>query len=159
MVTGMAPVTICPEVGLVMATAGATRSLLTVKLTPAEVVLLPAASRAVAATVWVPFERALVSSETVYGAAVSSAPRSAPSSRSRTPATPTLSLAAAVTLMVPETVWPAVGLLMETVGAVWSLLMVKLTVLEVLLLPAASRATAATVWAPLESGHVSSEAV
>ncbi len=51
---------------------------------------------------------------------MSSAPRLAPSSRNWTPATPTLSAAVAVTVVVAETVAPAVGAVTETVGGVAS---------------------------------------
>src|SRR5207244_2936905 len=67
--------------------------LFTVTLTGPEVVVLPAASRAVAVSVCVPLLAVFVSHEIEYGAVVSSAPRLAPSSLNWTPATPTLSLA------------------------------------------------------------------
>src|SRR2546428_13706486 len=56
----------------------------------------------------------------MYGAAVSSLPRLAPSSRNWTPATPTLSLALAVTESVPDTVAPSAGLVTLAVGGVVS---------------------------------------
>src|SRR5947209_17605743 len=56
----------------------------TVKVTPAEVVLFPAASRATAATVWLPLLNVVVSSENWYGVAVSSAPTWVPSMMRRT---------------------------------------------------------------------------
>jgi len=70
--TVMLPVTACPAVGLVMETVGAVRS--TVMLTPAEVVLFPAASRATAVRVWAPTASDEVLSEMLYGDAVSSEP-------------------------------------------------------------------------------------
>ena len=63
-----------------------------------------------------------------------------------TPATPTLSDAEAVTEVVPETVAPLPGEVMLTAGGVVSdggaLETVTVTVAEVVLLPAASRAVA-----------------
>src|SRR5688572_10754071 len=90
--------------------------LLTVTVTTIEMVWLPAASRARAVRVWLPFVAVAVFQETLYGAEVSSAPRLAPSSRNCTPATPTLSEALAVTVTVPETVAPPAGLVTLTVG-------------------------------------------
>src|SRR5439155_9581624 len=87
-----------------------------------------------------------------YGAAVTSAPRFAPSSLSCTPTTPTLSVALAETVTVPATVAPAAGAVIATVGGVVSgigLVTVTITAAEVAVLPAASRATAVTVWLPL----------
>ena len=57
---------------------------------------------------------------TEYGAVVSSAPRSAPSSRNCTPTTPTLSDALAVTFTEPDTVAPAAGAVSATVGGTLS---------------------------------------
>jgi len=66
-----------------------------------------------------------------------------------TPTTPTLSEALAVIVVCPETVAPAAGAVTETSGGVVSgagaLLTVTLTVVEVALFPAASRATALSV--------------
>src|SRR5439155_40558 len=93
------------EVGAVMATVGGVASLLaTVTLMLAEVVALPAASRALALSVWAPLGTVVVFQETEYGATRSSAPRLAPSSLNCTPTTPTLSAAAAETVTVFETV-------------------------------------------------------
>ena len=97
---------------------GAVVSLLTVTLTAVEVFVLPAASRATAVNVWAPLVAVVVSHVIVYGVAVSSAPRFAPSSMNWTPATPTLSEAVALTVMVAETVAPAAGLVTDTAGAV-----------------------------------------
>jgi len=58
----------------------------------------------------------VVSHEYVYGDVVTTLPTFAPSSWNCTPVTPTLSLAVAVTLMVPDTVAPLAGEVMETVG-------------------------------------------
>ena len=73
-------------------------ALFTVTATAAVVVLLPAASRATAVRVCCALLAVVVSHVTPYGALVSSAPRLVPSSLNCTPATPTLSLAFAVTL-------------------------------------------------------------
>ena len=69
---------------------------------------------------------------------MSSAPRFVPSTLNCTPFTPTLSLAAAVTLTVPDTVAPAAGAVTETVGAVPSGV-VNVKSGDVARLPAASR--------------------
>src|SRR3954469_9608963 len=61
----------------------------TVTVTAAAVVGLPAASRATAVSVCDPFAAVVVSQETLYGVAVSSAPRFAPSRLNCTPTTPT----------------------------------------------------------------------
>src|SRR6267143_1391487 len=91
----------------------------TVTVTAAEVAVLLAASRATALRLWLPGVAAVVSHGTEYGAAVSSAPRAAPSSWNWTPATPTLSEALAETVIVPETA-PGLGEVMPTVGEVVS---------------------------------------
>src|SRR5437773_2579081 len=105
-----------------MLTVGGVVSLNTVTVTAAEVVRLPAASRATAVSVCEPLLAVVVFQETEYGAAASSTPRLAPSSRNCTPTTPTLSEALAVTLVVPPTVAPETGEVMLTVGGVvsWS---------------------------------------
>ena len=76
--------TVEPFAGLVMETVGGVVSgvrLYTVTVTAEEVVLLPAASRAMAVSVCEPFEAAVVSHDVEYGeAVVSSGPRLAPSS-------------------------------------------------------------------------------
>src|SRR5438094_1120134 len=119
----------------------------TVTLTPAEVAVFPAASRATAVRLWFPLEAKMLFHETEYGAAATSAPRLAPSSLNCTPTTPTLSVALAETVIVPATEAPAVGAVSETVGGALST--VTLTTAEVAVFPAASRATAVRVWAPL----------
>ena len=63
-----------------------------------------------------PFATVRVSQLTEYGAAVSSAPSCAPSTKKRTRATPTLSEAVAATLATPETVTPEAGEVTETEG-------------------------------------------
>ena len=83
---------------------------------------------------------------------MSSLPTAEPSTKNWTPATPTLSEALAVTVNVPETVAPAAGEVMPTVGGVVSgagpLDTVMVTGAEVRTLPAASRATAVKVYDP-----------
>jgi hypothetical protein len=92
-------------------------ALLTVTVTAALVFWFPAASRATVVRVWEPFGRAVVSQETMYGAVVSSARRLTPFSLNWTPVTPTLPEALADTVTAePETVVPAAGAEMETVG-------------------------------------------
>ena len=101
--------------------------LLTVTVTLALVVLFPAASFAIARKVCGPLLDVVVFHETEYGAAVSRAPKLAPSSWNCTLATPTLSLAFAVTETVPLTVAPFAGAVIETVGGVVSVVLLTLT--------------------------------
>src|SRR5262245_38688490 len=95
------PDTVAPFAGEVIFTVGGVVSgggaLLTVTVTAADVVRFPAASRAIARRVCVPFPAPLVFHEIENGAAVSSAPRLAPSTWNWTPATPALSEALAPT--------------------------------------------------------------
>src|SRR3981189_2789257 len=119
-----------PEPGCWFSIATGER-LATVTLTAAEVVRLPAASRATAVRSCEALVAVVVSHDAAYGAAVTSAPRLAPSSLNCTPATPTLAEAAAVTLSVPETVAPAVGEVTETDGAMLSLKTLTVTAAEV----------------------------
>src|SRR5712692_5677262 len=95
--------------------------LATVTVTGAEVVTLPAASRATAVRVYEPFATAVVYAGTAYGAVVSSAPMSMPSYLNCTPTTPTSSEALAVIGTVPQSVAPDGGETMATVGGVVSL--------------------------------------
>src|SRR2546430_17389857 len=92
----------------------------TVTLTAAVVAIFPAASRATAVRLCAPSEASVVFQLVGYGAVVTSAPRLAPSSLNCTPTTPTLSVALAETEIVPETVEPADGAVIETVGGVTS---------------------------------------
>src|SRR5262245_37076249 len=123
-VTPVVPDTVAPEAGEVTLTVGGAVSgggaLLTVTVTTAEVVLLPAASRAEAVRVCVPFPTVPVFQETEYGALVSSAPSATPSRKNCTPATPTLSEALADTVTVPDTVAPFAGEVMLAEGGVVS---------------------------------------
>ena len=147
--TVTAPATVAPFAGAVMETTGGVVSLETVTPMTALVVRFPAASRATADRVCAPFVEDLLSHDALYGAIVTSAPNAAPSSSNCTPTTPTLSLAPANTLTVPETVAPLAGAVIETAGGVVSLKTVTLTTALVVRFPAASRATAERVWAAL----------
>src|SRR5688572_13206148 len=131
-----------------MLTVGAVLSLATVTVTGAEVVRLPAASRATAVRVCDPFVVLLVFQGAEYGAVVTSVP-ALPSRKNCTPATAVSSSALALTVIVPDTVSPEAGELMLTVGGVLSLATVTVTGAEVVRLPAASRATAVRVCEPL----------
>src|SRR5687768_7091480 len=128
-----------------MLTVGAVLSLATVTVTGAEVVRLPAASRATAVSVCDPFVAVFVFQGAVNGALVSSVP-AVPSRKNCTPVTAVSSAALAVTVIVPDTVAPEAGELMLTVGAAAS----KRTLLSVLVeavlpLPAASCAAPAAM--------------
>src|SRR5437899_7493795 len=122
-------------------------ALSTVTLTALEGAVFPAASRATAIRLWEPPATSVVFHEREYGTVVSSAPRLAPSSLNCTPTTPTLSVALAETVIVPATFVPATGAVSEAVGGALST--VTLTAAEVAVFPAASRATAVRVCAPL----------
>src|SRR5262245_35022138 len=137
--------------------------LLTVTLTPAEVAWFPAASKARADSVCAPLAADVVFQEAEYGDVVSVASR-APSTRNSTRVTPTASEAVADTVTVPLTVAPAVGAVRETVGGVVSvgggaLLTVTPTPGALPMFPAASKARALRVWAPLAADVVFHEAV
>jgi hypothetical protein len=140
-VTCTSPVTVAPSAGAVIETVGGT-PLSTLTATCADVVAFPAASRATAVSWWVPLAAVRVFQATKYGAEVSAAPRSAPSSRNWTLATPRSSVALAVTSTVAPTVAPAAGAEIDTVGAVTSPVTVPLASFEAgPALPAASTAT------------------
>src|SRR5438552_15771632 len=79
-------------------------ALVTVTVTPAAVAVLPSTSRARADSVCEPFVASPVLQDAEYGALVASAPSGAPSRRSWTLATQTLSEALADTVTVPDTV-------------------------------------------------------
>src|SRR5687768_3039907 len=136
-----------------MLTVGAVLSLATVTVTGAEVVLLPAASRATAVSVCEPLVAVLVFQGMEYGAVVTSVP-AMPSTKNCTPATAMSSAALAVTVIVPETVAPEAGALMLTVGAVMSLATVTVTGLDVHVLPSESRASAVRSCEPLVAAIV-----
>src|SRR4051812_41128802 len=113
----------------------------TVTTRPAETPTLPAASRATAVSVRTPGDTVVVSQSSVYGAAVTSAPTSTPSTRNRTPATPTSSVAVAATVTRPVRLAAALGVVRETDGGVMSgaAAVVKVTSVDTPRLPAASR--------------------
>src|SRR5687768_6719090 len=127
---------------------GGVVSLATVTVTGADVVRLPAASRATAVMVCEPLVVAVVFQGTEYGAVVTSGP-GLPSRMDCSQVTAVSSAALAVTVIVPETVSPETGELMVTVGAVRSFATVTVTGAEVVRWPAASRATAVSVCDPL----------
>ncbi len=127
---------------------------ITVMLTVAEVEALPASSRAMAVSIWPPSTAVVVFQDIEYGEVVSSVPRLAPSSLNCTPTTETLSLAFAETVTVAEMVAPPAGAVMETDGGVVSFAAVTVMPAEVVTLPAASRATAVSVWLPLATAVV-----
>jgi chorismate mutase len=141
------PETVALFAGAVIDTVGGVVSvvLLTVTVTFALVALFPAASLAIARTVCEPLLDVVVFQEIEYGAAVSRLPKSAPSSWNCTLATPTLSLAFATIDMVPLTVAPSAGAVMDTVGGVVSVVLLTFTGTGALVavFPAASLATAA----------------
>src|SRR5439155_24292340 len=149
-VTVTVPATEAPAAGEEMETVGGLLS--TVTLTAVEVAVLPAASRATAVKVCAPLVAVVVIHERVYGAEVSSTPRFTPSRLNWTPTMPTLSAALAVIVIVPATEAPEVGEEMETVGGVLST--VTVTAVEVVVVPAASRATAVKLCEPLLAGVV-----
>ena len=118
------PDTVAPAAGDDTDTVGATVSgatLETVIDTGAEVVTLPAASRATAVTLWVPLVTEDEFHDVANGDDVSSAPTLVPSTLNCTPTTPTLSAAVAANETVPDTVAPAAGDDTDTVGAAVSL--------------------------------------
>src|SRR4051794_30976967 len=122
-------------------------ALLTVTPTSAAEPVLPAVSRTTAERECAPAVAVVVSHATVYGAAVSSAPRFAPSSLNCTPATPVpASAALADTSTEPVTVDPAAGAVRDAVGAVASIVQAAVAARPVL--PAASVARTAKVCAP-----------
>src|SRR5439155_1226574 len=138
------PDTLAAGAGAVIATVGGATSA-TVTLTAA-VAVWPAASRATALTLWAPGATRAVSHTIEYGAAVTSAPRFTPSSLNCTPTTPTLSVAVAETVTVPETLAAGAGAVSATVGGAVSATVTLTAALAVW--PAASRATTLTLWAP-----------
>ncbi len=87
--------------------------------TPAELVALPAASKALQTSVWVP-TLALRGFQDVVKGAAELVPVRTPSTYSSTRVTPTLSAAFTVTDRLRLTVAPAVGEVMDTVGGVVS---------------------------------------
>src|SRR5688572_827724 len=82
--------------------------------------VFPLGSRATAVRLRAPLSTPRVFQSTAYGAVVSSTPMLAPSTLNWTPTTAALSLAFALTVVTPATVVPAVGAVIDTVGAVVS---------------------------------------
>src|SRR5260221_7954930 len=97
-----------------------------------------------------PLVTVVVSQATAKGAVVTSAPNGAPSIRNRTLATPTLSEASALMVVVPAMRPPSAGAVRAMAGEVLST--TTPTALLVTVLPAASRATAGRGWDPSEAG-------
>jgi vacuolar-type H+-ATPase subunit I/STV1 len=130
-------------------TVGAVVSLKTVTFTDADVPMLFAASYALVVNACVPFVSAVVSRLKLYGLLVS-VPASEPSTYNSTLVTLKLSDALAVTAaVVPLTVALSAGLVMLVVGTVVSAFAtVTVTLLDVVVLPLVSRATAVRVWVP-----------
>jgi len=115
-VTVTVPDTVAPEAGEVIEIVGAV-ALFTVTATPGLVVVLFEVSLATAVSVCVPWLTVVVFHEKLYGDAVTALPTLLPSTWNCTLAMPTLELAVALTVTAPETVAPAVGAVIETVGA------------------------------------------
>src|SRR5688572_27680066 len=116
-------VALVPDAPMPLRTGGVASAaeLLTVTPMALEVVLLPAASRATAVRLWLPLPVRVVFQTRRNGDTVSSGPRSSPSRRNWTPATPTSSEAEAETVTAtPDTVAPFAGACTETVGGVVS---------------------------------------
>src|SRR5439155_550738 len=145
------PDTLAAGAGAVSATVGGAVSA-TVTLTAA-VAVWPAASRATALTLCAPGAASDGAHAIEYGAAVTSAPRFVPSSLNCTPTTPTLSVAVADTVTVPDTLAAGAGAVSATVGGATSAT-VTLTA-AVAVWAAASRATALTLCAPGTTSAVS----
>jgi hypothetical protein len=125
----------------------------TVTGTPAEVMVLPAVSRARAVRVWEPSVTVVVFQVTEYGAVVSVPISVVVSTKKSTAATPAVSEAVALTGVGPETGAPLAGSVTATVGPVVS--MVTLSAPDGAEgFPAASVAVAVMLWAPLLSALV-----
>jgi len=111
------PDTVAPEAGEVIDTVGGVAPvLLTVTETAALVVLLFEVSVATAVRECFPLLKVVVFSDAEYGAVVSAPPISDPSTSNCTLAIPTLDEALAVTVMVPDTLAPEAGDVIDTVG-------------------------------------------
>jgi hypothetical protein len=116
------PETVAPEAGEVSDTVGGVVSgvLFTVMDTAALAVLFPAVSVATAVRLCWPFANVVVFNDCEYGAVLTAAPRFVPSIWNCTLATATLSEAVAAMVIVPETVAPEAGEVIDTVGGVVS---------------------------------------
>ena len=94
-------------------------ALATVTVIGVDSAVLPVVSVARAVRVWVPLVAVVVFQDVLYGVVVSGAASAVLSSRNCTPATPTLSVAVAVRVRVPDTV-PPVGAVSTAAGGVVS---------------------------------------
>lgn len=150
--TLMAPETVAPEAGDVMDTVGgAVAVFLMVVETAALVAVCPAALLATAVSKWLTLESVSVFSERLKGVLVTAAPVLLPSTLNCTLVV--LDETLVETVMVPETVAPESGDVIEIVGAV-ELLTVSITLALLVVCPVRVLATAASEWLPLESGVV-----
>jgi hypothetical protein len=162
-VTLIVPETVVPETGEVMETLGGTGgsgfALLMLIETAALVAVCPAAVLTLAVSEWPPLESAAVLSEKLKGALVTAAPALLPSTMNCTLVVFAETLT--VTVIVPETVAPATGEVMETVGDAGGGGFALLTLMEmaalVVVCPATVLALAVSEWLPLESVVVLSE--
>src|ERR1035437_10722538 len=114
--TFAAPETVWLAVGAVIDTTGGATPLFTNTLTLAEVVGWWIVSVATADKRCGALLAVVVSQEMLYGAVVTGEPKFTPSSMNWTLAIPALEFAVADTVVEPETVWFAVGAVIETVG-------------------------------------------
>ena len=154
--TVIAPETVAPDSGELMEIVGAAVGaveLLTVTIDVPLVVERPDKVLATAASEWLPSESVVVFRDKLNGALVTAAPELLPSTRSCTLAV--LAETLVETLMVPETVEPESGAVIETVGG----RLLTLIEEEVLLtdLPVELVATAVSEYAPSDKLVVSSE--
>ncbi len=153
--TFMVPETLAPEVGDVMDTVGgAVTAFFTVNETAALVVVCPPALLATAVSEWLTLESVAVFSERIKGALVTAAPVLLPSTLNCTLVVFEETLAE--TVMVPETVAPESGDVIEIVGAA-ELLTVTMTVALVVVWPVELEATAVSEWIPSDNLVVSRE--
>ena len=127
--------------------------------TPALVVVCPPAVLATAVSKWLPLERVLVLSEKLKGALVTAGPTLVPSTLNCTLAV--FAEALAVMVIVPETVVPGTGEMMETLGDTGGTGFALLTLMEMAVLaavcPVIVPALAVSEWLPLERVVVLSE--
>jgi hypothetical protein len=143
------PETVAPEAGELMETTGRILSaLLTVTETAALVPVCPAELLATAESEWLAFVSDVVLRERLKGALVTAAPELLPSILNCTLVV--LEETLVVTVVVPETVAPESGEVIEIVGVV-ELLTVTTTVVLVVFCPAMLLATAESEWLPFVS--------
>ena len=164
-VTVIVPETVAPEAGEVMDTlggvgAGGGAALLTLMEMAALVAVCPPDVLALAANEWLALERVVVLSKKLKGALVTAGPALMPSTMNWTlVAFPD---ALAVTAIVPETVAPETGEVMDTLGGVGAgggvaLLTLTDTAVLMAVFPCAVQATAVSKWLLLESVVVLSD--